>query len=129
MLKSIIGAVVGVVTWFVVVTAIGLALKHLDPSLGAALNAHATATAMWERLAISFVCTLVTGIVAGLIGRDGMRAPLIAAVLLLVVFVPYHLLGSDPAGPIWTSFPVWYHLTFFASLAVLPLLGGRLVKA
>jgi len=54
-----------------------------------------------------------------MISRESTRAPLGAGILLLVVFVPYHM-------TIWHNFPVWYHLTFFASLPVLSLLGGML---
>jgi hypothetical protein len=126
MLRSIIGAVIGVVAWFVVVFVVSFLIKMADPALAETLKAHATMATLWERLAISFVGTLVAGAVAARIGRDGMRAPLIAGVLLLLWFVPYHLYGSDPQGPVWTSFPLWYHLTFFVSLLVLSLIGGRL---
>jgi hypothetical protein len=30
---------------------------------------------------------------------------------------------------IWNQFPVWYHLTFFVSLVLLSVLGGRLGRA
>ncbi len=38
---------------------------------------------------------------------------------MLLIFVPYHT-------TIWTQFPLWYHLTFFVSLLLLSVLGGRL---
>ncbi len=126
MLRSILGAVVGVVVWYAAVFVVSLAIKAADPSLGAALVAHATNVALWERLAVSFVGTILAGLAAALVARESRRAPLVTGVLLLAVFVPYHLFGRDAGGVVWTAFPLWYHLTFFVSLPVLSLLGGRL---
>lgn len=127
MLRLILGAVLGVVAWFAVVIGVSLVLREASPALAAAMNAHATAMALAERLAVSFLGSLVGGYVAALIG--GSRTPLVAGILMLLIFVPYHLFGRDAGGTIWTSFPLWYHLTFFVSLPVLSLLGGRFRSA
>jgi len=71
------------------------------------------------RLAISATGSVLSGALAAMIARDAFKASLAAGVLLLIIFVPYHL-------TIWIDFPIWYHLTFFASLPLLSLLGGRL---
>jgi hypothetical protein len=126
MLRTILGVVLGIVAWVVTVQLISLAIKTADPALGAALLAHTTTTAMVERLVISFIATLAAGFVAAWVGGENQRAPMALGVLLLVGFVPYHLYGRDPQGAIWTSFPLWYHLTFFVSLVLLSVLGGRL---
>lgn len=120
MLRTVLGVMLGVVAWFAVVLGIGLVLKATDPTLNAALVAHATVTAMAERLAISFVATLVAGLVAALVGGERHRAALGAGLILLAIFGYYHV------TMIWHQFPVWYHLTFFVSLPLLSLLGGRL---
>lgn len=129
MLRTIFGVILGIVTWIVVVQLISLGIKHADPALGAALVAHTTVTAMAERLVISFIATLAAGFVAAWAGGENRRAPAVLGVLLLLCFVPYHLFGRDPQGAIWTSFPLWYHLTFFVSLPLLAVIGGRFRRA
>jgi len=122
MLRLILGAVLGVVAWVAVVVGVSLLLREVAPALSAAMNVHATATALAERLAVSFLGSLVGGFVAALVAGDRSRAPLVTGVLMLLIFVPYHT-------TIWTQFPIWYHLTFFVSLLLLSLLGGRLKSA
>ncbi|MBV9903541.1 MAG: hypothetical protein JO346_03040 [Alphaproteobacteria bacterium] len=97
------------------------------PAVDTALKVHSTAAAMAERLAISAVGSLIGGWLAATVGRS-QRAALITGIVMLVIFVPYHLFGSDMQGKIWTSFPLWYHLTFFVSLPLLAILGGRLAR-
>ncbi|HUO87945.1 MAG TPA: hypothetical protein VMU08_02125 [Rhizomicrobium sp.] len=113
----------GIVTWLAVVTGVSLALRAGVPALAADLAKHATMTALWERLAISFLGSLLGGLVAALVSGERMRAPLIAGVLLLLWWGTYHV------TMIWNQFPVWYHLTFFVSLVLLSVLGGRLRRA
>jgi hypothetical protein len=38
---------------------------------------------------------------------------------LIVIFIPVHY-------ALWEKFPLWYHVVFFASLAVMTMLGARL---
>jgi hypothetical protein len=102
-------------------------VRTAAPDVNAAMVAHTTVAAMAERLAVSFLGSLIGGYLAMLVARDH-RGPLITGVLMLVIFVPYHLFGRDAAGMIWTSFPLWYHLTFFVSLLLLSILGGRLAR-
>lgn len=122
MVRTILGIVIGIAVWFVVVFCISYAIKAGDPALSAALAAHATTTAMAERLAISFVGTLVAGFVAALVSGERSRAPLIAGILLLAFWGYYHV------TMIWNQFPLWYHLTFFVSLVLLSVIGGRLKR-
>jgi hypothetical protein len=53
------------------------------------------------------------------VGNDKVRPPLVAGVILLLLFIPVHY-------SIWNRFPIWYHLTFLASLVVLSVVGGRM---
>jgi hypothetical protein len=117
--RSILGGILGAVIWFVVVAGVSVAIREAAPTVAAALNAHVTLAALCERLAISFVASILGGVVASLLAGEAARAPLAASVLLLIIFVPYHL-------SLWPQFPIWYHLIFFASLPALSLLGGRL---
>lgn len=127
-MRLVLGVIAGIVVWFVAITAIGFALRMLAPDLAAALAAHTTTIAMAERLAISFVGSLLGGWLAATIGK-GQRAAMVTGIVMLVVFVPYHLFGRDMQGPIWTAFPLWYHLTFFVSLPVLAVIGGRFARS
>ncbi len=119
MVRLILGAVLGVVAWFAVVIGLSLVLRDVAPALSAAMNVHATAAALGERLAVSFLGSLIGGLVAALAGGERTRAPLGTGIVMLLIFVPYHT-------TIWTQFPLWYHLTFFVSLLLLSVLGGRL---
>src|SRR6185437_11083750 len=101
-------------------------VEKREPSLSAELLAHTTPIAMIERLVISFIASLAAGYIAALLSGESRGAPLIAGVLLLVIFVPYHLYDRDAQGTIWTSFPLWNHLTFFVSLPLLSVIGRRL---
>ncbi|HJW39878.1 MAG TPA: hypothetical protein VJ476_01470 [Rhizomicrobium sp.] len=129
MVRVILGGLIGAVVWLAVITGMSFALREVSPALAAALNAHTTVIALWGRLAISFLGSLLGGLVAALVSNESTRAPLGAGVVLLLLFVPYHLFGRDAGGPIWTHYPLWYHLTFFASLVLLSVLGGRLRRA
>jgi hypothetical protein len=121
-MRTFLGVVVGIAAWFVVVLGVSLLIKAVDPALNAALVAHVTSTAMIERLVISFAGTLAAGYVAAWVSGESSRAPLIAGVLLLAFWGTYHV------TMIWNQFPLWYHLTFFVSLVLLAVLGGRLKR-
>ncbi|MBV9044919.1 MAG: hypothetical protein JO167_14585 [Alphaproteobacteria bacterium] len=127
MVRTILGVVLGIVAWVATVALITVVLASAMPAVDTALKVHSTAAAMAERLAISAVGSLIGGWLAATVGRS-QRAALITGIVMLVIFVPYHLFGSDMQGKIWTSFPLWYHLTFFVSLPLLAILGGRLAR-
>lgn len=120
MVRLVIGALAGAIAWFVVIAALGVVVRFVWPEMADIRDmTMLTVPMLVTRLSISGIGSIVGGALAAIIGRDGMIPPLAAGALLLIVFVPYHL-------TIWISFPIWYHLTFFASLPLLSLLGGRL---
>ena len=121
-MRTIFGIVIGVVAWCAVVIGISFLLRAVAPDVNAALVAHTTTVAMAERLAISFLGSLAGGYLAALIAKD-QTAPLIAGLLLLAGWGYFHVMV------IWHQFPLWYHLTFFASLLLLSVLGGRLARS
>ena len=49
-------------------------------------------------------------------------ARLIPGVLLLLAFIPQHIM-------LWDKFPLWYHLTFLLSLIPLTFAGGKTAQA
>lgn len=118
--RLIIGAIAGVIAWLVVVAALGVAVRFAWPEMAAIRDmTMLTLPMLITRLSISAIGSVVGGALASSIDRDGVKAALSAGVVLLIVFVPYHL-------TIWDNFPVWYHLTFFLSLPVMSLFGGWL---
>ena len=120
MVRLIAGALTGAVAWLVTVAILGFLVRIAWPEMAAIRDMTLlTVPMLITRLTISAVSSLAGGYWAAMIGRESTRAPLGAGILLLAVFVPYHM-------TIWHNFPVWYHLTFFVSLPVLSLLGGML---
>jgi hypothetical protein len=119
-MRTVLGIILGIGAWFVIVLGVSFVIKVVDPGLDTALLVHVTTTAMVERLIIGFAGTIVAGYVAALVNGENGRAPLIVGVLLLAFWGYYHV------TMIWNQFPIWYHLTFFASLPLLSVLGGRL---
>lgn len=122
MLRTAGGVVAGAVTWFLSVLVLGFVLREAWPEMAAIRQVMLlTVPMLLARLLVSALGSIAGGYVASLVGRERFRTPLGAGVLLLVVFLPYHV-------TIWSNFPVWYHLTFFVSLPLLSLLGGALTQ-
>lgn len=118
MFRLIAGTVSGAVVWFVAVLVLGFLCRIAWPEMAAIRDMTLlTLPMLITRLAISALGSVAGGYAAAMVARENTKAPLAAGILLLVVFVPYHL-------TIWQNFPLWYHLTFFVSLPVLSLLGG-----
>jgi Mn2+/Fe2+ NRAMP family transporter len=118
MLKAILGVVTGVVVFLIVVTIAGPILRLTWPAyVSAAPTFHFTLPMLLTRLSIGAVATIAAGLVAALVARRSTRVALATGVVLLVGFLPEHIM-------IWAKFPVWYHLTFLLSLLPLTWLGG-----
>jgi hypothetical protein len=114
------GVIAGVVAWTVLATILNLALRHGWADYAAVEKAMAfTVPMMAARLAMSAICSLAAGFAAA---RLDKRAPLIAGTILLLLFIPVHY-------ALWSKFPIWYHLTFLASLPLLSLAGGKISRA
>jgi hypothetical protein len=122
MWRQIGGIVVGFVAWFLIVSVLNLGLRYGLQGYAAVEKAMTfTLEMMIARLSISAISSLAGGYLAALVGRGG-RAPLVAGVVLLLMFIPIHY-------SIWSRFPIWYHLTFLISLPLLSFVGGRLWSA
>jgi hypothetical protein len=120
MAKNILGVVAGVVVWLLVTTAAGLVLRTSWPAYARVADAMIfTLPMMAVRLMIGAVATVAMGAASARITRVGI-ARLMPGVLLLLFFIPVHV-------SIWEKFPVWYHLTFLASLVPLTYAGSRLI--
>jgi len=115
-----IGAIAaGLAAWILVATAGNLLLRMSWPAYAAVEKAMLFGGAMLvSRLLLGAVSSLVAGFVTASLSRRSRLAAWSLVVLLLAVFVPIHI-------QLWQRFPLWYHLVFFASLAVFTLLGAR----
>jgi hypothetical protein len=80
-----------------------------------------TVSMMIVRLSESAIASILSGAIAAVLGRDRLKPPLAAGIVLLLFFVPVHY-------SLWNRFPIWYHLTFLTSLVVLSTVGGRLAR-
>ncbi len=120
MMRILAGGVIGAIVWVVVVTILNFGLRYGWPEYHAVEKTMAfTLPMMIARLSESGISSIICGIVAAVIGRDRLQPPAIAGMILLFVFLPVHY-------GLWHRFPIWYHVTFLASLLVLSILGGRL---
>jgi len=120
MVRTILGAIAGLLAWAVVVTAIDIGLRHAMTGYAAAepLMAY-TLPMMIARLAMAVVTSLIAGAVVGWVAPASRIAPWITGLVMLALFLPVHI-------RIWPHFPVWYHLFFLLTLAPLVALGARL---
>lgn len=119
-MRMILGVIVALAVWTVVVTACDIVMRKLWIDYALVEKSLAfTLPMMMMRLSESALSSLVSGFAAALVAKERIKAPLAAGVLILAMFLPAHI-------SIWHKFPVWYHLTFFASLPVLSLAGGLL---
>lgn len=119
-LRIILGVLVGLAVWTAVVTACDITMRKLwiDYAL-VEKSLVFTLPMKIMRLLESGVSSVVSGFAVALVAKERIKWPLATGVLILAMFLPSHI-------AIWHKFPVWYHLTFFASLPLLSLAGGLL---
>jgi hypothetical protein len=122
MVRIILGVIAGLVVFVAVATVAGLIMRLSWPAYARVAAAMTfTLPMLIARLSIGAVATLAAGLVTALIARRSVRAALTTGLLLLLVFIPEHIL-------LWAKFPVWYHLTFLVSLVPLTYLGGVVAR-
>jgi hypothetical protein len=120
MTKTILGVVAGLAVWVAIVVVVGTIMRVSWPAYQEVADATTfTLPMLVARLSISAVATLAAGLVTALLVPGSMLARLIPGVLLLIAFIPVHVM-------LWDKFPVWYHLMFLLSLVPLSRLGGAL---
>lgn len=112
------GAVLGgCVAWAVAATLINLALRLSWPAYAAVEKSlEFTLLMLIARLILGGLASLAAGLTTGWISRRQPIAIWLLVILLLAIFIPVHI-------SLWAKFPAWYHLAFFASLIVFPLVG------
>ena len=120
MARNILGVIAGLAVWIAIAGVAGLAMRSGWPEYARVADAMTfSLPMMFARLAIGASATLGAGWVAAVVARRAMLASVTAGLLLVLVFVPQHLM-------LWTRFPIWYHLTFLVSLVPLAYLGGQM---
>ena len=119
-MKMVAAVIVGLVTWILVATIVNFPLRAWWPHYHEAETVFNFTFGMkLVRLALGALASLRSGFVAAWIANGRRPAAIALGILLLVLFIPNHYL-------LWEKFPVWYHLTFLASLFPLTLLGAML---
>lgn len=117
--RNVLGVVAGLVGWVIVASVAGLFMRLSWPAYVSVASAMTfTLPMMIARLLIGALATLSMGFVTALITRSSTTR-LIAGVLLLIIFIPQHVM-------LWDQFPIWYHLTFLLSLVPLTYVGGQI---
>jgi hypothetical protein len=120
MARDILGVLAGLAVWMAIAVVAGVTMRSAWPDYASVADAMTfTLPMMFARLAIGALATLAAGWVIAVIARRSMLARVTAGLLLVVVFVPQHIM-------LWDKFPVWYHLTFLVSLVPLAYLGGQI---
>jgi hypothetical protein len=123
MRRIILGVLAGVLAWWALAFAGGVALRLAWPAYAAVEQSMAFDLPMKAaRLALGALATLGAGWLTGRLAVPSRYAPLILGLVMLAAFVPIHV-------SLWDRFPVWYHLTFLGSLPTLSALGGALGRA
>jgi hypothetical protein len=117
--RAIAAVAAGLVAWTLLATLANLAMRAAWPSYAAVEAAMSfTPEMMIARLLVGALASLGAGWLAARITHRNGGAIYALAGILIAVFIPVHY-------RLWEKFPLWYHAVFFASLAVMPVLGGR----
>lgn len=133
MLRIVLGAIAGFVSWVIVWFGIEKLLSALLPEwYGAPQLAFQTAVEkgggsftaetrlLFSHIVISSIVSVIAGTLSALIAGGNSRAPLILGFLLLA-------LGLVKAVMSWPYVPIWYHALFTALLLPMAILGGKLI--
>jgi hypothetical protein len=122
-LRMALGVIGGLVLWFVLAFAGDFAIRSFWPAYVAAEPSMAFDLPMkLARLTLSSVSLVLATLALQRIARSSLYAVGAFSVVMLAIFVPIHY-------GLWTKFPIWYHLFFLSSLAILPSLTVRVAAA
>jgi hypothetical protein len=120
MLKSMLAVVVAIIAWFLVATICNLVLRLALPGYSAAeVTISFTLTMMICRLITGLISSVAAGFICAAIAGRSRPAPKIAAVIMVLLFLPVHYM-------LWNKFPIWYHLFFLITLAPTMVIGAAL---
>jgi hypothetical protein len=121
MKRSILAVVAGLAVWVLVASLLNRGLRFgLEGYAVAEPTLTFTLGMKIARLILGTLASLAAGAATAAIARSSPRLPWVVGGILLLAFVPEHIL-------IWVKFPVWYHLVFLITLAPLVVLGAALL--
>jgi hypothetical protein len=119
MVRAVIAVVAGVVLWFVAATVLNLGLRYAWSDYAAVERTMAFTMPMaLARQAIGAVSSVAAGYLVGRVAPGRLRVVGALVALLLVATVPAHVW-------LWDRLPLWYHIVFLGSVAVLPWFGAQ----
>lgn len=116
MTRNVLSVVAGLAAWIIIAIIAGFIMRASWPAYASVATAMTfTLPMMIARLSIGALATFSMGVVTALLTQSVMSR-LIPALLLLVAFIPQHVM-------LWDKFPIWYHLTFLLSLVPVSYVG------
>lgn len=130
--RIILGAIVGFVVWSIlwvgsdgVFMAIFPSYKEYMEGFNNALQTQQTfavnSVILFLTLIKSFICSVISGLIAAIIARENTKSTIILGILLLAF-------GIFIQSVYWNYLPLWYHLAFLILLIPMTILGGKLRK-
>jgi hypothetical protein len=118
--RAIAGVIGGLIAWILAATLANLVMRMAWAGYSEAEPAmNFTVAMMVARLFVGALSSLCAGFVVAWITNNSIRAIYVLVGLLVVLFIPVHY-------KLWEVFPIWYHIAFFASLALMAPVGAML---
>ncbi|NJM52520.1 MAG: hypothetical protein HC846_03445 [Blastocatellia bacterium] len=130
--RIILGAIVGFIVWSVlwvgsdaVFMAISSSYREYMEGFNKALETkqpfEINSTILFLTLIKSFICSIISGLVAAMLAKENTKSTLLLGVLLLAF-------GIFIQSTLWSYLPLWYHIPFLVLLIPMTFLGGKLQK-
>lgn len=122
-MRIALAVLAGLFAWFAAAT---IGNRILRATLAGYVDAERalafTLPMMSGRLALGVVSSIAAGLACRAVAGPASLAPRWLVGALLLVFVPMHAM-------LWAAFPAWYHLSFLASLVVVPLVAAGAIRS
>ena len=120
MWRTVASIFAGLAAWAVIVTILNFGLRAALPGYHAAeATLDFTLAMKIGRLTEAALTSVAAGAVVGWIARSKTWAAWVTGLIVLALFLPEHV-------KLWSTFPVWYHLTFLIPIVPLFALGALL---
>src|ERR1700742_4334564 len=103
MVRKILGVVAGFAVWSVIWVGSGVAFQTAMPQTFQADGSVTSAAALIGLIALSVICSFLSGMISTAIAKNGRGHAIVLGVLLLAV-------GVFVQSQYWDKMPIWYHL-------------------
>jgi len=121
MTRKLVAIVAGLAFWIAIALVAGLVIRATWPEyVSVAPTMAFTLSMKIARLAIGAIATVAAGFVSARIAHS-LSAGLIPGILLLIFFIPEHVM-------LWDKFPIWYHLWFLVTLVPFTYMGNLMAR-